>query len=124
MSDSGYGDAAEFRLGLTERGLPYVLQVDPTATAHPGDAVPTQPAPPTGRGRPPKPRYPNPPNTLRELALAAGRDTCRQVTWRKGSKKTKNNPTAAMRGHFLAIRVRSPTATSPTTQTAACPTSD
>jgi SRSO17 transposase len=106
VSDSGYGDATEFRLGLTERGLPYVLQVDPTATAHPGDAVPTQPAPPTGRGRPPKPRYPNPPSTLRELALAAGRDTCRRITWRKGSKKTKDNPTAAMRGHFLAVRVR------------------
>lgn len=103
--DSGYGDAAEFRLGLTERGLPYVLQVDPTAIAHPGDAAPSTPAF-SGRGRPPKARYPDKPATLRALALAAGRNACRKVTWRKGSKKTKDNPTAAMRSHFLAIRVR------------------
>lgn len=103
--DSGYGDAAEFRLGLTERGLPYVLQVDPTAIAHPGDAAPVTP-PFSGRGRPPKPRYPGKPATLRALALTAGRGTCRKVTWRKGSKKSKDNPTAAMRSHFLAIRVR------------------
>jgi SRSO17 transposase len=105
VGDSGYGDATEFRLGLTERELVYVLQVDPTATAHPSDAVPATP-PSTGRGRPPKPRYPHEPVTLRELALAAGRGACRRVTWRNGSKKTKDNPTAAMRSHFLAIHVR------------------
>ena len=103
--DSGYGDATEFRLGLTERGLDYVLQVDPTATAHPGDAVPVTPSS-TGRGRPPKPRYPDEPVTLRDLALAAGGGARRRVTWRHGSKKTKDNPTAAMRSHFLAVRVR------------------
>src|SRR5215472_11366613 len=37
VGDSGYGDATEFRLGLTQRELCYVLQVDPTATAQPGD---------------------------------------------------------------------------------------
>jgi SRSO17 transposase len=105
VGDSGYGDAAEFRLGLTGRGLPYVLQVDPTAIAHAADAVPVAPAF-SGRGRPPKPRYPHKASPLRELALSAGRSACRRVTWRKGSKKTKDNPTAAMRGHFLAIRVR------------------
>jgi SRSO17 transposase len=106
VGDSGYGDAAEFRLGLTERGLVYVLQVDPTAIAQPADAVPAQPPRPAGRGRPPKPRYPTKPVTLRELALAAGQGACRRITWRNGSKKTKDNPTAAMRSHFLAIRVR------------------
>lgn len=105
VGDSGYGDATEFRLGLTERGLVYVLQVDPTATAHPGEAVPAT-APSTGRGRPPTPRYPDAPATLRDLALAAGHGACRRITWRHGSKKTKDNPTAAMRSHFLAIRVR------------------
>jgi SRSO17 transposase len=104
-SDSGYGDATEFRLGLTHRGFSYVLQVDPTATAHPGDLVPVS-RPYSGRGRPPVPAYPDPPLTLRELTLAAGRGACRRVTWRKGTRKTKANPTAAMRSHFLAIRVR------------------
>jgi SRSO17 transposase len=103
--DSGYGDATEFRLGLTQRGFCYVLQVDPTATAHPGDAVPLTRSY-TGRGRPPVPAYPNPPATLRTLALAAGRAVCRRVTWRMGTRTTRTNPTAAMRSHFLAIRVR------------------
>src|SRR6266571_4011588 len=105
VGDSGYGDATEFRLGLTERGLSYVLQVDPTATAHPGDALPL-PRPYHGRGRPPVPAYPDPPGTLRDLILAAGRGACRRLTWRTGTRKTKSNPTAAMRSHFLAIRVR------------------
>jgi SRSO17 transposase len=103
--DSGYGDATEFRLGLTQRGFSYVLQVDPTATAHPGDAAPVS-RPYRGRGRRPAPACPDPPRTLRELALAAGRGACRRVTWRKGTRKTKTSPTAAMRSSFLAIRVR------------------
>ena len=49
-ADSGYGDCALFRLGLAERGLRYVVQVDPAATAHPADAVTVAP-PYTGRGR-------------------------------------------------------------------------
>lgn len=40
VGDAGYGDAAEFRLGLTERGLTYVLAVRADATAHLADAVP------------------------------------------------------------------------------------
>src|SRR5437764_3981137 len=40
VTDSGYGDATEFRLGLDERGLDYVVEVDPTASAYPGDAAP------------------------------------------------------------------------------------
>ncbi|HKS46966.1 MAG TPA: transposase, partial [Amycolatopsis sp.] len=83
------GTPPEFRRGLTERELVYVLQVDPTATAHPGEAVPAT-ALSTGRGRPPKPRYPDEPVPLRELALSAGRAACRRVTWRNGTRKTKD----------------------------------
>jgi acyl-CoA synthetase (AMP-forming)/AMP-acid ligase II len=60
----------------------------------------------SGRGRPPVPAYPDPPATLRELALAAGRGACRRLTWRTGTRTTKANPTAAMRSSFLAVRVR------------------
>ena len=105
VGDSGYGDATEFRLGLQQRGFDYVLEVDPTATAHAADAVPVTP-PYTGRGRPPAPTYPDKPANLREHALAAGRHAARQVTWRQGTKATKANPTATMRSHFLRIRVR------------------
>jgi SRSO17 transposase len=105
VGDSGYGDTTEFRLGLAERGFAYVLEVDPTANAYPADAVPVA-RPYGGRGRPPKPGYPGKPSTLRELALAAGRDALRQVTWRHGTRTSPTNPTAAIRSRFMAIRAR------------------
>src|SRR3954449_5228780 len=49
VGDAGYGDAAEFRDGLTARGRPYVVQVSGDLTAHAGDAVP-QVKPYSGRG--------------------------------------------------------------------------
>ncbi|MGH8882186.1 MAG: transposase, partial [Stackebrandtia sp.] len=52
------------------------------------------------------PAYPDEPVTFKELALAAGHRACRQVTWRKGTRTTTDNPTAAMRAHFLALRIR------------------
>jgi SRSO17 transposase len=103
--DTGYGDCAEFRQGLDARGFAYVLEVDPTATAQPAAVVPL-PRPYSGRGRPPVPAYPDEPITLRELALAAGRTTCRRITWRTGTRASADNPTAAMRAHFLVLRVR------------------
>jgi SRSO17 transposase len=105
VADSGYGDATEFRLGLDARGFTYVVEVDPTATAYPADAVPVE-RPYRGRGRYPAPAYPDKPSSLRALVLAAGRRACRRITWRTGTKTTTDNPTAAMRSDFLAIRVR------------------
>ena len=105
VADSGYGDATLFRLGLAERGLSYVVQVDPTATAHPADVVPIT-ASYTGRGRPPKPAYPDPPATFKHLVVIAGRGGVRQVTWRRGTRATADNRQAKLRSHFLAIRIR------------------
>jgi SRSO17 transposase len=105
VADAGYGDVTAFRLGLAERGLGYVVAVKPTTSAHPGDAVPVRP-PYGGRGRPPAARYPDDPSNLRDLALAAGRQAARMVTWRHGTRATKGNPTARLRSRFLALRVR------------------
>jgi SRSO17 transposase len=105
VADCGYGDATGFRLGLTERGLTYVVAVKPTVSAYAADAVPIAPAY-TGRGRPPVPRYRDDPANLRLLALAAGRGALRQVTWRHGTRRTTGNPTAKMRSRFLAVLVR------------------
>jgi SRSO17 transposase len=104
-ADSGYGDATGFRLGLEERGLSYAVAVKASTTAYPGDARPHVPAY-GGRGRPPVSAYPQAHSTLREIALAAGRRAGRYVTWRHGSKKTPDNPTAALRSRFVALRVR------------------
>jgi SRSO17 transposase len=105
VADSGYGDCTAFRLGLAQRGLSYIVEVDPTTSAHPHDAVPQTPAY-GGRGRPPMPAYPGKHTNLRALAMAAGQRGLRTITWRKGTKATATNPTAAMRSRFLAMRVR------------------
>jgi SRSO17 transposase len=101
VADSGYGDATAFRLGLAQRGLSYIVEVEGTASAHPHDATPRLPA--GGRGRA---AYPDKPANLRALALAAGQQALRTITWRTGTKATASNPTAAMRSRFLALRVR------------------
>jgi SRSO17 transposase len=63
-ADSGYGDCTLFRLGLSERGLRYAVQVDPDATAQPATAVPLTP-PYAGTGRPPRPVFPDLPVSSR-----------------------------------------------------------
>jgi len=105
VADSGYGDATALRLGLAARGLSYIVEVDGSASAYPPDAVPQTPAY-SGRGRPPRPGYPDKHANLRALAVAAGQDKLRTITWRNGTKATATNPTAAMRSRFLTIRVR------------------
>jgi SRSO17 transposase len=105
VADSGYGDCTLFRLGLADRGLSYVVQVDPDATAQPADALPVT-AGYTGRGRPPKPAYPDPPVTFKHLALTAGRGNVRPLVWRHGTRRSPDNRQAKLRSHFLAIRIR------------------
>jgi SRSO17 transposase len=104
-ADAGYGDNTAFRLELEDRGWRYVAAVKGTTSAYAGDAQPVTPARGSGPGRPRKPAYPAPAVNLRQLAIAhAGQ--IRQVTWRQGTKATKDNPDAAMTSCFLAIRVR------------------
>ena len=119
VADAGYGDITGFRLGLQQRGLPYVVAVKASTSAYPVDAVPTAPAY-SGRGRPTKPRYRDDPSNLAALALAAGRGAVEHITWRHGSRRNPANPTAAMSSHFLAVRVRPANREIPRTPTAAC----
>ena len=98
QADAGYGDITAFRTGLEDRELEYVVQVKGLTSAQPADAVPVAPAY-RGRGRPPVPRYPDKPSSLRDLVLAAGREQVRTVGWREGDR----GPLASQ---FLALRVR------------------
>ncbi len=104
VSDIGYGDNALFRQQLTAAGWQYTVAVKGSPRAHPAGAVP-QARPYGGLGQPPKPAYPAPPVSLRQLTLARA-DAVRPVTWRQGTKTSKGNPGALMSSHFLAIRVR------------------
>ena len=104
-ADAGYGDTTAFRQGLTDRDISYIVAVKAATTAYAGDAVPHS-APYTGRGRPPAPRYRDPHQSCRDLVVAAGRATLKTVTWRHGTKTGPDNPAAAMRSRFLALRIR------------------
>jgi SRSO17 transposase len=103
--DSGYGDCTAFRLGLEDRGLFYVAAVSDDLSAYPGDVVPEL-LEYSGQGRRPVPRYRDKPSNLRKLALVAGRENLRRVTWRRGTKKTGGNPGAKMRSRFMVLPVR------------------
>ena len=106
IADAGYGDAAAFRLGLTERGMHYVVGISTTMTAQPGDAVPVT-APYCGNGRPPVPKYPEPPRSVKELVIAAGRKAARPVQWREGSRPgTGRSGHKRMYSRFVALRIR------------------
>jgi SRSO17 transposase len=99
--DAGYGNATGFRRGLTQRGIPYILSVTHTTTAHPADAVPTRGQSTSGRGRPRTYTYPDPAKDLKQIALDAGRDAFTPVTWRATTHGQQ-----PMQSQFLALRVR------------------
>ena len=104
-ADAGYGDTTAFRQGLSDREIGYVVAVKGATSAYRGDAIP-ETAPYAGRGRPPTPRYRDPRQSCRDLVMAAGRAALKTLTWRHGTKTDPDNPAAAMRSRFLALRIR------------------
>jgi SRSO17 transposase len=53
VADAGYGEVGLFRTALTERGIPYVVQVKSDTSVHPAE-VPFELPAYVGTGRPPK----------------------------------------------------------------------
>ena len=106
IADAGYGDAAAFRLGLQQRGMHYMVGISTTLSAQPGEAVPVC-EPYSGTGRPPVPKYPDPPRSVKELVIAAGRKAARPVRWREGSRPgTGRSGFKRMYSRFVALRIR------------------
>jgi SRSO17 transposase len=110
VADAGYGEVGEFRQGLDDREIGYVVQVKADTSAYPEQVHPTT-APYLGRGRRPRPRYRDKPCSLKQLALAAGQSAGVDLIWRRGSK-------GLQRSRFLALRVR-PAGITPRRQAAA-----
>lgn len=81
-ADAGYGQVAEFRQGLTDRGITYVVATTSTTTAQPGDAHPAEVAY-RGVGKHPTPRYPHRARSIKDIALEAGADRATLVHWRE-----------------------------------------
>lgn len=108
VADAGYGEIGEFRQGLAERGVDFVVQVAHTVTAHAAQVQRTT-VPYSGNGPYPKTIYRQPAVSVKALALAAGRSAVRAVTWRDGSRR-RGNPdnrrAVALRSQFLFLRVR------------------
>ncbi|MBS2545277.1 IS701 family transposase [Catenulispora sp. NL8] len=98
VADAGYGQNAQFRAGLTRRGIRYVVAVRADTGVHPATAVPETPDW-SGNGRKPQPRYRRDPVSVTDLAIGTGRPEFTEVTWRRGSR-------GPMRSRFLAVRVR------------------
>jgi SRSO17 transposase len=98
VTDAGYGESGELRLGLEARGLAYVVQVKATISAYP-EAVGQQAAPYAGRGRRPRPRYRATRSSLAQLVVAAGPAAVKTVAWREGTR-------GRLRSRFVALRVR------------------
>ena len=98
VADAGYGEITAFRAPSRARARlrrgGQGARPAPTARR----SLPSSP-PGAGPGRPPQPRYRQPPVSLRALALAAGSDAACEVVWREGSR----GPMAA---RFLALRCR------------------
>jgi SRSO17 transposase len=99
LADGAYGEVGEFRLGLEQRELAYVVQVPGVTSAYPADVAP-ETLPYAGRGRPPVARYRQRRSSLRALVLAAGEQAAQAVAWRQGA----NGEQLASR--FVALRVR------------------
>ncbi|WP_406075998.1 IS701 family transposase [Micromonospora sp. NBC_01638] len=107
-ADAGYGQVAEFRQGLTDRGIGYIVATTSSTTAQPGDAQPVE-VPYAGVGKHPTPRYPQPARSLKTIALTQGPHATRLVPWRDRiatADRAPGQPTRELAGHFLALRVR------------------
>lgn len=100
-ADAGYGNNGDFRHGLAERGIRYIVQVEDDLGAFGADAVPEH-QPYSGRGPRGQARYRGAQRSLREhlsAAVADGSAQRRPVSWRQGSRATLSSS-------FVAVRVR------------------
>jgi SRSO17 transposase len=102
LADAAYGNDSQFREGLTELGLEYVVGVQKSTTVwRPGEA----PRPAKrwkGRGRPPtllRRDKNHRPISVKQLAESLAASAWENVSWRQGTKQR-------LRSRFAAVRVR------------------
>jgi SRSO17 transposase len=89
LADSGYGDAYEFREGLRNRKLDYVVQVSGDLTAWTEDPHPAEPPMKQGGKIPRKRLYAKelpPTRSLRQIAKDLTSASWKTITWREGTK--------------------------------------
>jgi SRSO17 transposase len=102
LGDAGYGDESDFRVGVAELDLRYVLGIRPGTSVWPPGQAALPPAPWSGRGRPPTRLRRSPehqPVSVKDLALSLPPRAWHTVTWREGSQ-------AELTSRFAARRLR------------------
>jgi SRSO17 transposase len=102
LADAGYGDATEFRDGLTDRGLPYVVGVMGSHCIWQPGIEPVVATQTDGKpGRPStRARAVLDPISIERYATELGASNYRRVTWREGSRGKQSS-------RFIARRIRS-----------------
>jgi SRSO17 transposase len=99
LADAEYGQAADFRHGLSDRDLTWAVGILPNQKVYPAD-VEIAPAPVRATGRRPKHPVPSAKSQSAEAVFAALSDEMwRAVSWRRGTK-------GDLRADFAALRIR------------------
>src|SRR5512134_1144025 len=102
LSDAGYGNDTDFRTGLTEQGLLYVVGVQSSTSLWPPGQGPLPPKPWRGKGQPPKRMRRDEghqPTSAVDVAKDLPAQGWRTIRWREGTN-------AALSSRFAAVRVR------------------
>jgi SRSO17 transposase len=106
-ADAGYGQVGQFRQRLSDRDIRDVMATSSTTTVQPGDAAPVT-KPYTGSGARPRPAYPDPAVSVKDMATSHGPRAAHKVTWRSRlpDRADPDKPVGELAGHFFAVRVR------------------
>jgi SRSO17 transposase len=100
LADAGYGNSSEFRQGLTDRHLSYVVGVESSTVVWDRPTQRIQRRRRRREGRPPRPYYyRGEPQALSDWATTLPAERWRAVTWRQGRR-------GPQRSRFAACRVQ------------------
>jgi SRSO17 transposase len=102
LADAAYGINTDFRDGLTQLALPYVVGVQSSLTVWEPGKQPLPAKPRRRMGRPPRllqRTEDHPPVSVKQLAVNLSPRLFQQVTWREGTERK-------LRSRFAAVRVR------------------
>jgi SRSO17 transposase len=102
LADAAYGINTEFREGVTELKLQYVVGVQSTMTVWEPGQQPLPAKTRSNKGRPPKHLQrseDHQPVSVKQLALSLPSNAFKEITWREGAQRK-------LRSRFATVRVR------------------